>query len=79
MGLNLANEVIEFITQWCPDNQLHKISFVAHSLGGLIVRASLPHLNEYADKCYTLITLGSPHIGYVHNDHGLIKFGLWIL
>lgn len=79
MGLNLANEVSKFISECCPERHLCKLSFVGHSLGGLIIRAALPFLNEFSDKMHTILTLGSPHLGYVHNSHGLIKFGMWIL
>jgi triacylglycerol esterase/lipase EstA (alpha/beta hydrolase family) len=79
MGQKLGEEVKEFILQWCPDKCLSRLSFVAHSLGGLIVRAALPYLQNYQDKMYTFISLGSPHLGYLHNSHGLIKFGLWLL
>ena len=45
MGFNLAQEVIQFINENLPVTSLARLSFVAHSLGGLIVRASLPHLH----------------------------------
>ena len=31
----------------CPGKVLGKLSFVGHSLGGVIIRASLPYLAEY--------------------------------
>lgn len=48
MGLNLANEVKEFIEMYCPSNSLGRLSFVAHSMGGLITRSALPHLEKYS-------------------------------
>jgi len=41
------------------------MSFLTHSLGGLIVRAALPYLEEHADKMYNFITLSTPHLGYM--------------
>ena len=43
------------------------MSFIGHSIGGLIIRAALPHLAEYAPKFFTYISLGSPHLGYMYN------------
>lgn len=56
MGEKLATEIINFITENCPENtlgRLHlhtfidRLSFVGHSLGGLIIRAALPQLDKY--------------------------------
>jgi len=60
MGEKLSNEVINFITENCPENTLGRLSFVGHSLGGLIIRASLPALEKFSDKMYTYISLSSP-------------------
>jgi alpha-beta hydrolase superfamily lysophospholipase len=47
-----------------------RISFVAHSLGGLIVRAlcSLPDSDPLLPKFHTLMTLNSPHLGLLYNQ-----------
>jgi triacylglycerol esterase/lipase EstA (alpha/beta hydrolase family) len=55
-----------------------RISFIGHSLGGLILRAALPFLPEYADKMYTFITMGSPHLGYLYNSSTLIEAGFYL-
>jgi predicted alpha/beta superfamily hydrolase len=60
MGEKLSNEVMNFITENCPENTLGRLSFVGHSLGGLIIRSSLPLLEKYSDKMYTYISLSSP-------------------
>jgi len=46
MGERLAKEVKNYIAEWCPD-LLTKLSFIGHSLGGVIIRSALPHLQEY--------------------------------
>lgn len=46
MGKRLAEETKRFIKEWCP-NGVTKLSFVGHSLGGLIIRAAIPNLLEY--------------------------------
>ena len=67
MGVRLAQEVNNYITQYCPGCSLGKISFIAHSLGGIIVRTALPLLEDYKDKFHNFITLSSPHLGYMYN------------
>lgn len=47
MGDKLSTEVINFITENCPENTLGRLSFVGHSLGGLIIRACLTKLDKY--------------------------------
>lgn len=68
MGKNLASEVSMFISDWCPGSCLGRISFIGHSLGGLIIRAALPHLEEYANKMFTFMTFSSPHLGYIFSN-----------
>ncbi len=47
MGERLAYEVKQYIQFSCNEVKVDKISFIGHSLGGLIVRAALPFLAEY--------------------------------
>jgi hypothetical protein len=79
MGLRLAQEVNTHISQYCPGNSLGKISFISHSLGGLISRAALPYLGDHAKKMCNFITLSSPHLGYMHNSSSIIDAGMWFL
>jgi len=59
---------------------LAKVSFIGHSLGGLIIRAALPHLiGDLKDKFYTYISLSSPHMGYMYNSNKLFDAGMWFL
>ena len=76
--MNLSKEVINFITEWCPSNSLGRLSFIGHSLGGVIIRAALPHLIKYQDKMFTFLTLSSPHLGYMYSSSSLIDAGLMI-
>lgn len=78
MGLNLAQEVKQYVTDWIKNNPF-RISFLGHSLGGVIVRAALPHLSEYKVNMNTYISLSSPHLGYGYNNSMLIDAGLWFL
>lgn len=64
MGKKLAEEVTNFIFDNCPGNTLGRISFIGHSLGGVIIRSSLRFLDEFKDKMHTFMSLSSPHISY---------------
>ena len=79
MGVRLAQEINSYIAQYCPDFSLGRISFVSHSLGGLIVRASLPYLEEHQDKFYNFFTLSTPHLGCMYTNSTLVDTGLWFL
>jgi len=82
MGERLAKEVKSFITEWCPglsaEQCLGRLSFIAHSAGGLIVRSALPLLIDYRWRMYTFISFSSPHLGYMYSASSLINAGLWI-
>ena len=67
MGQRLATEVKFYVHNQCADVNLNKVSFIGHSLGGLIIRAALPYLAEFSDKFFTYISLSSPHLGYIYN------------
>jgi len=80
MGVNLAKELQSFISEiFTQGNKLGKISFIGYSLGGVIIRAAMPHLSEYKDKMHTFISLSSPHLGYMYNSSKIVNAGLWIL
>ena len=84
MGSNLATEVKKFIKDWCFSRDgttmhLKKISFISHSLGGLIVRSALPRLEELKDFFHGFLSLGSPQLGYMYNSSSLVNAGMWFL
>ncbi len=79
MGLRLSQEVASFVNENLPLSSLGRLSFIGHSMGGLIIRAALPHLSKYQNKMYTYLSLGSPHLGYQYSDSKLIEAGIWLL
>jgi triacylglycerol esterase/lipase EstA (alpha/beta hydrolase family) len=79
MGERLAHEVKDYIVNACVDVEISKISFIGHSLGGLIVRAALPYLAEYSHLFYTYMTLSSPHLGYLSSSGKLFDAGFWVI
>ena len=77
MGLRLANEVTSFVEKHSTSFYfIGKISFIAHSLGGLIVRSALPHLNKYKKSFNLFMTLSTPHIGITNR---IIESGVLIM
>lgn len=79
MGERLANEVCQFIRESCPGTNLARLTFIGHSLGGLIIRAALPHLERFKDKFHGYLSLCSPHLGYMYKSSKLFNAGMWIL
>ena len=67
MGSRLSKEVIVYLTE----NYVEKppiISFIGHSLGGLIIRAALPYLECLSDRMHLFMTLSSPHLGFMYSS-----------
>merc|ERR1712032_540122 len=80
MAIRLAQEVVNYICDWCPGTSLGRLSFVAHSMGGLIVRSCLPLLHEYHSKMHTFLTFSTSHIGLFFQEKlSLFNTGLWVL
>lgn len=79
MGLKLAGEVMNYINEWVPNKTLARLSFIGHSMGGLIIRAALPYLEEYSSKMHLFMTLSSPHLGYACHSSKIIDAGMWFL
>ena len=79
MGHNLAQELDQYIHDYCPGKSLAKLSFVCHSLGGLIMRAALPHLKSYASKFHSFFSFACPHLGYMYSKSSIVSAGLWVM
>ena len=79
MGQRLSTEILDFVGEYCPGSLLDKISFIGHSLGGIIARASLQHLPHFRHKAHLYISLSSPHLGYKGSKSSLVSAGMWIL
>jgi Putative serine esterase (DUF676) len=84
MGANLAIEVKKYVKDWCYSKDgrtlyLNKLTFIGHSLGGLIIRSALPKLEEFKDYFYGYMSMGSPHLGYMYNSNSLVSAGMWVL
>jgi len=47
MGKRLADEVLVYVNDNLPITSLGRLSFIGHSMGGLIIRAALPSLEKF--------------------------------
>jgi hypothetical protein len=55
-----------------------KLSFIGHSMGGLVVRAALPLLQEYSGIMQVYCSLNTPHLGFFERPSALVGTGLWL-
>ena len=79
MGMRLAEEISTYITGLPSPIIINKLSFIGHSLGGIIIRTALCYLSEYRKLMHLYISLGSPHLGCAQFSNKLVEAGLWIL
>lgn len=79
MGQRLADEIVRYVEHWCGEDAVSRLSFICHSLGGVIARAALPKLKHLWSRLYTFVSFSSPHLGYMCNTNRLIDAGLWVL
>jgi len=47
-------------------------------MGGLILRAALPYLSNYQNCFDTLITLATPHLGYININNNILTTGMMV-
>ncbi|CAI2384977.1 unnamed protein product [Moneuplotes crassus] len=76
----VAREMRDEIERVQEMGRFGKISMIAHSLGGLVFRASLKYLKKWIDldeRLNMFITMGTPHCGYVHTSSSLLSTGMW--
>jgi predicted alpha/beta hydrolase family esterase len=74
MGKDLANEIKKYINE--SKSKFSKISFIGHSLGGVIIRTALPHLPQYKPYFFSFVSLSSPHLGCQQNKSSLVNIGM---
>lgn len=71
-GVRLAQQLSEQLRS--VDAQ--RLSFVAWGIGGLLVRAAVPWMQEHAGKFSVLMTLATPHLGL---RPGSLDWRTWLL
>lgn len=79
LGRKLADEMLKFISDNCPGSSLGRLSFIGHSLGGLIIRAAFAHLTALFPKFHGFLSLCSPHLGCVYTSNKLLTTGMWFM
>jgi hypothetical protein len=85
MGQRLAIEVHQYIKSREPkvlkDPLRGRVSFIGHSVGGLIIRKALESelLKPLLCKLHMYISLASPHLGTLYADSQLVASGMWAL
>lgn len=77
MGARLSKELISYLTEFYP-MKAPSISFIGHSLGGLIIRAALPYLECISDKMHLYMSLSTPHLGFMYSTK-ILDAGMWLL
>ncbi|KAL5015813.1 hypothetical protein ScPMuIL_005402 [Solemya velum] len=79
MTERLINEILNFIELYSITPA--KISFIAHSLGNIIVRSALsrPELAHLIPRMHTILSLSGPHLGTLYNNSGLVNMGMWFM
>jgi hypothetical protein len=70
--LNHLFKTVEFTLQT-------RISFVGHSMGGIIIRSALSYIKNLHPYLYSYMSFSSPHLGYIYEPSKLIQAGLWLL
>ena len=77
----VSDEILYKLNDEFEPQTISKISFIAHSLGGIVARAALPNLIEYKNKFHSFCTLGSPHLGVLnakfHIQIGTVVAQFW--
>ena len=58
---------------------LGKLTFIGHSLGGIIIREALKSLKTYSKHFHGYVSLGSPHLSYMYNSTSIIDAGMWLI
>ncbi|CAD8060480.1 unnamed protein product [Paramecium sonneborni] len=58
---------------------IDELSFICHSLGGVVARSALCSLSMHQTKMRFYVSLGSPHIGLFVKQKSLVKTGLWFM
>jgi len=82
MAERFSHELASFIDANADQLQVQRLSFIAFSIGGCVLRAALlkPALRKYVPCLHTLLTISSPLLGLlVPHSSSIVKGGLWFL
>jgi pimeloyl-ACP methyl ester carboxylesterase len=85
MGERMANAVADFVVKhlsyFYQDRKPGRISFIGHSMGGVVIRKAVEHprLEALRRRFHVYISLASPHLGAVFGESGLVSTGMWAM
>nr|XP_002131288.1 protein FAM135B-like isoform X2 [Ciona intestinalis] len=82
MTEKLVDEILQHIrSHYYTKADPKLISFVGHSLGGVLIRSAISHkrLHHLRDRFQTFLTFSTPHCGTVFNNSTLVNTGLWLI
>lgn len=85
MANRLTSEIYSYCSSKLPflleDNGGGRVSFIGHSMGGLVIRKALESktLRSIKDKLHTFVSLATPHLGTVYADSQVVSVGQWAL
>lgn len=77
-GIRCVDELTRLFETQVPPGSC--VSFIGHSMGGLILRYALAHLDESVFSHYTpkfLICIATPHLGVSSSESMLVRHGTW--
>lgn len=88
MGKRLAEEILTYCKSTLPkllyptrDSPTGRISFIGHSMGGLIIRRALeePCMEGLRPMFHVYISLATPHLGTSYAQSQLVATGMWAI
>ena len=82
LGARLADEVASYLENVHGEHLGSlRLSFVAHSIGCIVVRAALlqPPLQQFRPRLGTFVSLCGPHLGLARANNALLTSGMRIL
>jgi pimeloyl-ACP methyl ester carboxylesterase len=85
MADNLVSELNEYVEENMPDlrnaTAKGKVSFIGHSMGGVVIRRALEHksLSWLRHRCHVYMSLATPHLGTQYMTSPLVSTGMWAL
>ena len=74
---DMAKEINEYLSDNFMFQDIDRISFICHSLGGVIARDVAVRLKKYQKKFYAYCSFATPHLG-VSSQKGFKSFGMWL-
>lgn len=77
LGEMVADEVMQQLLK--TQNNYKAINFIGYSLGGIVAREAVKHLQKYKHLMNVFVSFASPHAGICDASNPLVKTGIWFL